>query len=158
LHQISEMKGLLTISFSFLCLVVFAQKPSTTVKKDTVKKVLVLDTSTAPILTFANTVVSYGSIEQGSNPIRTVKFTNTGKTPLIISHCASPCVCLVASATTQVIAPGATGEIELKYNTELVGTFNKTVTVYSNAKKTVVLSVKGIVRPKAATKKTSVKK
>lgn len=152
------MRILFTISFSLLCLLGFGQKPVATVKKDTVKKAVITDTSTAPILTFTNTVVSYGSIEQGSDPIRTVKFTNTGKTPLIISHCASPCVCLVASATTQIIQPGESGIIELKYNTNLVGTFNKTVTVYSNAKKTVVLSVKGIVRPSSSLKKTSGKK
>ncbi len=124
-------------------------------KKDTVKTII--DTSTAPILAFENTVVSYGSVAQGSNPYRTVKFTNKGKTPLIITHCESPCSCLIASASTEPVPPGGSGEIQLKYNTALVGTFNKTVTVHSNAKKNVVLSVKGIVRAVAAPKKTTKK-
>ena len=125
------------------------------VKKDTIK--VIIDTSTSPILAFENTVVNYGSVAQGSSPYRTVKFTNKGKTPLIIKHCESPCSCLIASASTEPVPPGGTGEIQLKYNTALVGTFNKTVTVHSNAKKTVVLSVKGIIRAVATPKKTTKK-
>ncbi len=124
-------------------------------KKDTIK--VIIDTITSPILAFENTVVSYGSVAQGSSQYRTVKFTNKGKTPLIITHCESSCSCLIASASTEPVPPGGTGEIQLKYNTALVGTFNKTVTVHSNAKKTVVLSVKGIVRAIATPTKTTKK-
>jgi hypothetical protein len=149
------MRLLTILSFLLFCASLSAQKNVELVKKDTVKTII--DTSTAPILAFENTVVSYGSVAQGSNPYRTVKFTNKGKTPLIITHCESPCSCLIASASTEPVPPGGSGEIQLKYNTALVGTFNKTVTVHSNAKKNVVLSVKGIVRAVAAPKKTTKK-
>ncbi len=155
MHQISEMRLLAILSFLLFSASLSAQKTVVVVKKDTAKAVV--DTSTAPIITLKNTVVSYGSIAQGSDPIRTVTFTNTGKTPLIISHCSSPCSCLVASASTEPIPPGGTGTIQLKYNTELVGTFNKTVTIYSNSKKLVILSVKGIVKPAAPQKKAAKK-
>ena len=149
------MRLLSTIVFIPLSAAIMAQKNVELIKKDTVK--LFIDTSNAPILAFENTVVSYGSVAQGSNPYRTVKFTNKGKTPLVITHCESPCSCLIASASTEPVPPGGSGEIQLKYNTKLIGTFNKTVTVHSNAKKNAVLSVKGIIRTLATPKKTTKK-
>lgn len=155
MHQISEMRILTILSFLLICASVSAQKTVAAVKKDTVK--VPLDTSTAPIIKISNTVISYGSITQGSDPIRIVTFTNEGKTPLIISHCESTCTCLFAYSSTEPVPPGGTGQIQLKYNTELVGPFNKTVTIYSNSKKNVILSVKGIVRPAPVNKKSTKK-
>ncbi len=155
LHQILEMRLLAVLSFFLFYGSLSAQKNVELVKKDTIK--VIVDTSTSPVLAFENTVVNYGSVAQGSSTYRTAKFTNKGKTPLIITYCESPCSCLIASASTEPVSPGGTGEIQLKYNTALVGTFNKTVTVHSNAKKTVVLSVKGIVRVAATPKKTTKK-
>ncbi len=155
MHQISVMRLLTILSFLLFSATLSAQKTATAVKKDTVKALV--DTSTAPIIKITNTVVSYGSIVQGSDPIRIVTFTNVGKTPLIISHCESTCTCLVAFSSTEPIPPGGSGQIQLKYNTDLVGTFNKTVTIYSNSKKNVILSVKGIVRPAPVKKKSTQK-
>ncbi|MEI7983694.1 MAG: DUF1573 domain-containing protein, partial [Bacteroidota bacterium] len=42
------------------------------------------------------------------------------------------------------IVPGKTGEITVKYNTNISGPFNKTITVSSNAiNPTIVLQIKG---------------
>jgi hypothetical protein len=47
------------------------------------------------------------------------------------------------------VEPGKQGVISVKYNTNLVGTFAKSITVISNAKNSpVVLTIKGIVAAK----------
>ena len=53
--------------------------------------------------------------------------------------------------TREPIAPGGEGEIQVKYDTNRMGNFHKTVTVQSNAtNQTVVLTIKGqVMNPKA---------
>ena len=56
-------------------------------------------------------------------------------------------------------APGQEGEITVKYDTNRMGNFHKTVTVNSNAtNKTVVLTIKGQVMNPAAQQTTPTKK
>ena len=55
----------------------------------------------------------------------------------------------VFSQTEAPIAPGAKGEIQVKYDTNRVGPIRKTITVNSNARDTPVVSlkIKGTVQP-----------
>lgn len=102
----------------------------------------------APIITFENTVLDYGTIKQHSDPFRTFKFTNTGKSPLIIAQCDGSCGCTVPTCPGEPIMPGEKGEIQVRYATDRLGAFNKTVTVRSNAGNgTVVITIKGVVEP-----------
>jgi hypothetical protein len=68
---------------------------------------------------------------------------------LIISQAKGSCGCTVPEWTTDPIAPGETGTITVKYNTEKVGPINKNVTVMSNAtnEPTKVLRITGNVAP-----------
>lgn len=84
-------------------------------------------------MTFEETTIDYGTITKGSEGLRVFKFTNTGDQPLVISNVRSTCGCTVPKRPTDPILPGDTGEIEVKYNTKLVGPIRRTVTVYSNA-------------------------
>lgn len=95
---------------------------------------------------FVTEEIDYGKVKQGSDGVRVFEFTNTGKAPLIISDASSSCGCTVPSFPRNVpIAPGEKGKIEVKYNTNLVGTIRKTVIVVSNASETptVTLRIKG---------------
>jgi len=95
-------------------------------------------------MTFEETTIDYGSISKGADGLRVFKFTNTGDQPLVISNVRSTCGCTVPKKPTEPIAPGETGEIEVKYNTRLVGPIRRTITVYSNAKEEVTpLKIKG---------------
>ncbi len=102
----------------------------------------------APIITFETNVLDYGTIKQNSEPFRTIKFTNTGKSPLIITNCAGSCGCTVPTCPVEPIMPGEKGEIQVRYATDRMGAFNKTVTINSNAGNgTVIITIKGTVEP-----------
>ena len=100
----------------------------------------------APVLKLETMVLDYGTVAKGSNKNRTVKFTNTGKSPLIIINCQGSCECTTAKCSQDPVMPGKSGEIIVSYNTDKVGKFNKTVTITSNnGAGNVYLNVKGVV-------------
>ena len=93
---------------------------------------------------FTALVYDYGNIEVGSPGKSVFKFTNNMKTALVINNVKPSCGCTIANWPKEPILPGKTGVIKLNYNTKIPGTFNKTITVSSNAKNaTVILRIKG---------------
>lgn len=85
-----------------------------------------------PIMTFETTTVSYGDIEKGSDPLRTVTFTNTGNQPLVINNARGSCGCTVPKWPKEPIMPGQSDVIEIRYDTKRVGPINKTVKIKTN--------------------------
>ncbi len=101
---------------------------------------------TTATIDFETEVLDYGTIEKGTDGTRTFTFTNTGNAPLIISDVKTSCGCTVPTYSKETILPGEEGEIKVKYNTQKVGAFTKTVTVSSNANLTrKTLKIKGTV-------------
>jgi hypothetical protein len=101
------------------------------------------------IIKFVSTVHDYGTIEQGSDGSCNFVFTSTGQTPLVLSNVRASCGCTVPTWPREPILPGKEGSIKVVYNTNLVGSFNKSISVSSNAKnKEVILNIKGTVTPK----------
>ena len=97
---------------------------------------------------FESRVVDYGVIEHNSDGLREFVFTNNGTEPLIIKNAKGSCGCTVPTWSRDPIAPGATSEIGVKYATNRVGKFTKTITLTTNAsKKPVILTIKGEVNP-----------
>jgi len=97
-----------------------------------------------PIFQFENEVIDYGDIAKNSDGNRVFKFKNIGKAPLIITNVKSSCGCTVPKKPEEPIMPGETGEIKVKYATNRVGPFGKTVTIISNAfESQKILRVKG---------------
>jgi len=95
-------------------------------------------------IAFKTDVIDYGEINKGDDGIRKFEFTNTGNSPLIISRVYSSCGCTIPKKPEDPIAPGATGVIEVKYDTKRVGPIRKTITVYSNAEEsTKAIKIKG---------------
>lgn len=86
-----------------------------------------------PKISVDKEVHDYGTIEQGGNGVCIFTVTNTGNAPLIISTCKGSCGCTVPKCSKEPIAPGATTEISVKYDTKRVGAINKRVTINSNA-------------------------
>ena len=98
----------------------------------------------APIFKFETEIVNYGDIARNSDGLKVLKFTNIGKSPLIITNVKASCGCTVPTSPKEPIMPGDEGEIEIKYATNRIGPFSKTVTITSNAvRSNVVISVKG---------------
>lgn len=90
----------------------------------------------APEFKWESTTIDYGTVTKGdeNSATRYFKFTNTGKSPLIISDCRGSCGCTVPQCPKEPILPGKGGEIKVHYDINRVGPFTKTVTVNSNAK------------------------
>ena len=100
-------------------------------------------------IVFETETIDYGTIEHNADGQREFVFTNNGNKPLIISNTQGSCGCTVPTAPKEPIAPGAKGIIGVKYATDRVGAFTKSVTVTSNAEgqATKVLTIKGTVLP-----------
>ena len=82
---------------------------------------------------FKTEVIDYGEIRKGSDGLRVFEFTNTGDAPLVITRVSSSCGCTVPKKPEEPVLPGETGEIQVKYDTNIIGPIRKTITVYSNA-------------------------
>ena len=98
---------------------------------------------------FEKVVHDYGTIIQGSDGNCEFKFTNKGKGPLILNNVKTSCGCTVPEWPSAPIPPEKTGIIKVKYDTNRLGTFSKTITVSSNAKNSLVtLTIKGNIMTK----------
>ncbi len=99
---------------------------------------------TGPVFEFNEEIIDYGDIAKNSDGNRAFKFKNIGKSPLIITKVKGSCGCTVPTKPEEPVMPGAYGEIKVKYATNRVGPFSKTVTITSNASEpSKVLRVKG---------------
>ncbi|MFV5694688.1 DUF1573 domain-containing protein [Flavobacterium sp. LB3P122] len=98
-------------------------------------------------MVFVTEVIDYGTIAHNADGKREFVFTNNGNKPLIITNTQGSCGCTVPTTPKEPIAPGAKGIIGVKYATDRIGAFTKTVTVTSNAagQPTKVLTIKGTV-------------
>jgi hypothetical protein len=137
-------KIILLATFVFAVFVTFAQDKNETA---TVSKKV-----NGPQISFETTLHDYGDIMLNSDGSFDFNFTNTGNEPLILSKPRSSCGCTIPSWPKEPILPGESNVIKVTYNTKKAGPFNKTVTVYSNAKgnSSVVLRIKGKVLTKPA--------
>ena len=98
-------------------------------------------------MVFENETIDYGTIPHNADGKREFVFTNNGNKPLIIESTQGSCGCTVPTKPEGPIAPGAKATIGVKYATDRIGAFTKTVTVKSNAtgQETKVLTIKGTV-------------
>lgn len=102
-------------------------------------------------ITFEADVIDFGNVAQGSEQIRTFKFTNTGTAPLVIQSIKGQCGCtsIPDSWPKDPIPPGGTGTFQVKYDTTVrVGMFDKKIIITSNAVNGVTeVKIKGNVLP-----------
>jgi hypothetical protein len=101
-------------------------------------------------ITFSQTEHDFGKIQEGTLANYDFTFTNTGKAPLVLSNVQPSCGCTTPEWSKEPIAPGAKGTIKASFNSYgRPGTFQKYITVKSNASNTeVMLTIKGTVEPK----------
>lgn len=91
----------------------------------------------------ANTTLDYGTIQQHSEPLRTVKFKNEGTEPLVIKNARGSCGCTVPQWQREPIMPGEESVIEVRYATNRLGKFSKKVTLTTNESVKHVINVTG---------------
>jgi hypothetical protein len=105
-----------------------------------------------PTFKFEHETIDYGKIEKGSNGERIFVFTNVGTSPLIIETVKGSCGCTVPTKPDKPILPGNKGEIKVKYDTNRIGGFSKTVTIVSNSiEPRKVVRIKGLVEKPVST-------
>lgn len=91
--------------------------------------------SYAQRIEFKNETLDYGKIKIGSNGERIFEFKNTGDKPLILSNVSASCGCTIPKWSANPVLPKESGKINVVYDTQRVGPFKKSVTVFSNDSK-----------------------
>ncbi|MBF6609283.1 MAG: DUF1573 domain-containing protein [Flavobacterium sp.] len=91
-------------------------------------------------------MIDVGNIPQGTPKSIDFEFRNTGTTSVIITNVKAACGCTATEYTKTPVKPGETASVTAVYNAAAKGTFQKTVTVTTNADEApTVLTFKGIV-------------
>lgn len=100
-----------------------------------------------PKITFNELEHNYGTLQKGGDGNCEFTFTNEGNEPLILTGVRASCGCTTPTWTKEPVMPGKTGTIKVRYNTNNIGSFTKTITVTSNAVNTansrITLKIKG---------------
>ncbi|MBF2709568.1 DUF1573 domain-containing protein [Flavobacterium soyangense] len=154
------MKKIIALSIALLAFTFSNAQETSKVTKTTKKTTTKTTTKTAAValpkvegagMVFDTETIDYGTIAHNAEPNRKFEFTNNGNKPLIITNTQGSCGCTVPTTPKEPIAPGARGVIGVRYATDRVGPFTKTVTVSSNAEgmPSKVLTIKGTVLPDA---------
>jgi hypothetical protein len=100
----------------------------------------------APEISFVTLTHDFGTIPFQGDGTYEFEFKNTGKEPLVLSEVHSSCGCTTPEWPREPIKKGQKARIKVKYNTNIIGPFAKSIYVTSNAKTArVELKIKGTV-------------
>jgi len=100
--------------------------------------------SGSPKITFTQMEHDFGTIRPGAEAVHYFVFSNTGNVPLIIQNVRTSCGCMVPAWPKAPVGPEVKDSIRVEYNTRVKGTFNKIITMQSNAENGLVeLRIKG---------------
>jgi len=84
-------------------------------------------------VTFDESQISFGTIQEGEVVNQVFTFKNTGTEPLILSDARGSCGCTVPEWPKEPIAPGETGEITVQFNSAAKkGKRSQKVTITAN--------------------------
>ena len=87
-----------------------------------------------PKIVFSEERHEFGDIIQGDVIEHVFEFTNSGNAPLVLQDVKTTCGCTVPEWPRTPLAPGATAELKVKFNSAgKIGIQNKVITVISNA-------------------------
>ncbi|MDB5286250.1 MAG: hypothetical protein JWR05_1199 [Mucilaginibacter sp.] len=87
----------------------------------------------APAIKFEKETHDFGKLKAGDKVTYAFKFTNTGKSPLIIKDAVATCGCTKPEWPNTPIKPGEEGEIKVTFNsTGKMGLQDKQITITAN--------------------------
>ena len=82
-----------------------------------------------------DSVYDFKKVKEGDIVEYNYRFKNTGTNPLVVTEAQASCGCTVPEKPEHPIAPGETGIIKVKFNSDhRPGEAHKTITVTSNAR------------------------
>ena len=101
-------------------------------------------------MSFDENVFNFGTVTEGEKVKHTYSFKNSGDEPLILSNAVGSCGCTVPQWPREPIAPGASGEIVVEFNSQgKPGERDQKVTITANTVPAqTVLSLQGTVESK----------
>ncbi len=86
-----------------------------------------------PVIEFDKEIHDFGKLIQGEKATYNFKFTNTGKSDLVITNVKSSCGCTVPKYPREAIKPGEEGKIKVTFNSAgEKGMKNKMITISTN--------------------------
>ena len=89
--------------------------------------------SDSPAFKFVKESFDFGEITQGEKISYDFKFTNIGKSPLIITNAIATCGCTVPDYPKEPVAPGAEGIIKVVFDSSAkLGMQNKVISITAN--------------------------
>ena len=103
---------------------------------------LIIAQGKGALISFETDTIDYGEIVKGSNGVRTFIFENIGDSPIEIQDVKSSCGCTIPKKPKAPIAPGEKGEIQVKYDTNRLGIFRKTITINTNVANAPIIALK----------------
>jgi len=102
-----------------------------------------------PTISFEEEEHDFGTIVNGT-PVETIfKYTNTGKSPLVVSNIKSSCGCTVPQDwNKEPLAPGQSAQFTVKFNGKGANQVTKTVTLTTNTEAgTETVKIKAFIEP-----------
>jgi hypothetical protein len=111
------------------------------------------ENSARTAIQWASQEFNYGSVPSGTKVTHQFRFTNTGSEPLVLTRVKASCGCTTPSYSTEPVAPGEEGYIDVAFNTTgKQGVQNKSVTVTGNFEGNItqMLRISGEVTPAEA--------
>lgn len=88
---------------------------------------------TGPEISFAKKTIDYGTLHVGDVRVVEMKYTNTGKKPLLLENVTTNCDCTEVEWSRKPLMPGKSDSIKVTYTAKNPGLISKWVTVMSNA-------------------------
>ena len=89
--------------------------------------------SDAPVMKLEKDTNDFGKIRSGDKVTYDFKFTNTGKSPLIITDAVATCGCTKPEWPTTPVKPGDSGAIHVTFNSVgKMGLQDKMITITAN--------------------------
>lgn len=113
-----------------------------------------LSSFSQPVISFSSKLHDFGAIKEVNGAVSyDFEFVNTGSAPILVKNVESSCGCTSPEWTRQPVLPGKKGFVKATFDPkDRPGYFDKTITVYSNARPAVIeLKIKGTVEGKTRT-------
>lgn len=125
---------ILTVFFSFSC----KENATEKINSENIEKAEQRDAQAVyfPKIQFDKTEYDFGQITNGT-PVETVfTYTNTGKSPLVVTNIKSTCGCTVPQDwSKEPLMPGASSQFTVKFNGKGANKVSKTITLTTNTEK-----------------------
>jgi hypothetical protein len=119
-----------------LCMVIALAACNPTAKKTeagSANAAAPVDSANAPAMKFDTEAHDFGKIKQGDKVTYEYKYTNTGKSPLIIKEAYATCGCTTPEVAKEPIQPGQASSVKVTFNSAgKSGLQDKLITVVAN--------------------------